>query len=125
MKTDIQIAQEASMEPIQKVAAALGIEEEDLEFYGKYKAKLSDELWEKVKERPDGKLILVTAINPTPAGEGKTTTTVGLGEAFGRLGKKSVIALREPSLGPCFGIKGGAAGGGYAQVVPMEDLRCV
>ncbi|MBU9744806.1 formate--tetrahydrofolate ligase [Lachnospiraceae bacterium ASD3451] len=123
MKTDIQIAQEASMEPIQKVAAALGIEEEDLEFYGKYKAKLSDELWEKVKDRPDGKLILVTAINPTPAGEGKTTTTVGLGEAFGRLGKKAVIALREPSLGPCFGIKGGAAGGGYAQVVPMEDLN--
>lgn len=123
MKTDIQIAQEASMEPIQKVAAALGIEEEDLEFYGKYKAKLSDELWEKVKDRSDGKLILVTAINPTPAGEGKTTTTVGLGEAFGRLGKKAVIALREPSLGPCFGIKGGAAGGGYAQVVPMEDLN--
>lgn len=123
MKTDIQIAQEASMEPIQKVAAALGIEEEDLEFYGKYKAKISDELWEKVKDRPDGKLILVTAINPTPAGEGKTTTTVGLGEAFGRLGKKAVIALREPSLGPCFGIKGGAAGGGYAQVVPMEDLN--
>ena len=123
MKTDIQIAQEASMEPIQKVAAALGIEEEDLELYGKYKAKLSDELWEKVKDRPDGKLILVTAINPTPAGEGKTTTTVGLGEAFGRLGKKAVIALREPSLGPCFGIKGGAAGGGYAQVVPMEDLN--
>ena len=111
------------MEPIQKVAAALGIEEEDLELYGKYKAKLSDELWEKVKDRPDGKLILVTAINPTPAGEGKTTTTVGLGEAFGRLGKKAVIALREPSLGPCFGIKGGAAGGGYAQVVPMEDLN--
>ncbi|WP_343250648.1 formate--tetrahydrofolate ligase [Diplocloster hominis] len=123
MKTDIQIAQEASMEPIQKVAAALGIEEEDLEFYGKYKAKISDELWEKVKDRPDGKLILVTAINPTSAGEGKTTTTVGLGEAFGRLGKKAVIALREPSLGPCFGIKGGAAGGGYAQVVPMEDLN--
>ena len=123
MKTDIQIAQEASMEPIKKVAAALGIEEEDLELYGKYKAKLSDELWEKGKDRPDGKLILVTAINPTPAGEGKTTTTVGLGEAFGRLGKKAVIALREPSLGPCFGIKGGAAGGGYAQVVPMEDLN--
>lgn len=123
MKTDIQIAQEATLAPIQDVAAKLGIETDELEFYGKYKAKLSSELWDRVKDNPDGKLILVTAINPTPAGEGKTTTSVGLGEAFGRLGKKAVIALREPSLGPCFGIKGGAAGGGYAQVVPMEDLN--
>lgn len=123
MKTDIEIAQEARMLPIGQVAAKLDIQEEELDYYGKYKAKLTDELWDKVKENPDGKLILVTAINPTPAGEGKTTTTVGLGEAFGRLNKKSVIALREPSLGPCFGIKGGAAGGGYAQVVPMEDLN--
>lgn len=123
MKTDIQIAQEANMKHIKDVAALLHIAEDDLEFYGKYKAKLSDDLWEKVKDNKDGKLILVTAINPTPAGEGKTTTTVGLGQAFGKLGKKSVIALREPSLGPCFGIKGGAAGGGYAQVVPMEDLN--
>ena len=123
MKTDIQIAQEASMLPIQDVAAGIGIEFDDLELYGKYKAKLSDELIERTKNNPDGKLILVTAINPTPAGEGKTTTSVGLGEAFGKLGKKAVIALREPSLGPCFGIKGGAAGGGYAQVVPMEDLN--
>ena len=102
MKTDIQIAQEAVMEPIAKVAASIGISEDDLEFYGKYKAKLSDELMEKTKSNPDGKLILVTAINPTPAGEGKTTTSVGLGQAFGKLGKKAVIALREPSLGPCF-----------------------
>ncbi len=123
MKTDIQIAQEAKMAHIKDVAATLGINEEDLEFYGKYKAKLSDDVWEKVKERPDGKLVLVTAINPTPAGEGKTTTTVGLGQAMAKLDKKAVIALREPSLGPCFGIKGGAAGGGYAQVVPMEDLN--
>ncbi|MBC5743722.1 formate--tetrahydrofolate ligase [Lachnospiraceae bacterium MD308] len=123
MKTDIQIAQEAKMAHIKDVAAALGIHEEELEFYGKYKAKLSDEVWEKIKERPDGKLVLVTAINPTPAGEGKTTTTVGLGQAMAKLNKKAVIALREPSLGPCFGIKGGAAGGGYAQVVPMEDLN--
>lgn len=123
MKSDIQIAQEAKLEHIKDVAARLDIPEEDLEFYGKYKAKLSDELWEKVKDRPDGKLVLVTAINPTPAGEGKTTTTVGLGEALGKMNIKSVIALREPSLGPCFGIKGGAAGGGYAQVVPMEDLN--
>lgn len=108
---------------IREVAKKLNIAEEDLEYYGKYKAKLSDDLWEKVKDNPDGKLVLVTAINPTPAGEGKTTTTVGLGEAMGRMGKKSAIALREPSLGPCFGIKGGAAGGGYAQVVPMEDLN--
>lgn len=123
MKTDIQIAQEAEMIHIREVAAQLGIEEDDLELYGKYKAKLSDELMERVKDHKDGKLILVTAINPTPAGEGKTTTSVGLGEAFGRMGKKAVLALREPSLGPCFGIKGGAAGGGYAQVVPMEDLN--
>ena len=123
MKTDIQIAQEATMLPIKDVAAAIGIEEDDLELYGKYKAKISDELINRTKKNPDGKLILVTAINPTPAGEGKTTTSVGLGEAFGCLGKKALIALREPSLGPCFGIKGGAAGGGYAQVVPMEDLN--
>ncbi|WP_434687343.1 formate--tetrahydrofolate ligase [Hungatella sp. SB206] len=123
MKTDIEIAQEAAMIPIKEVAASYGISEEDLELYGKYKAKLTDELWEEVKDRPDGKLVLVTAINPTPAGEGKTTTTVGLGEAFGKMDKKAIIALREPSLGPCFGIKGGAAGGGYAQVVPMEDLN--
>lgn len=123
MKTDIQIAQEAVMEPITDVAAKLGIEPEELELYGRYKAKLSDEYMEKIQNNTDGKLILVTAINPTPAGEGKTTTSVGLGEAFGRLGKKAVLALREPSLGPCFGIKGGAAGGGYAQVVPMEDLN--
>ena len=122
MKTDIQIAQEAEMLHIREVAAKVGIEEEDLEFYGKYKAKLSDELMERVKDRPDGKLVLVTAINPTPAGEGKTTITVGLGEAMAKLGKKALIALREPSLGPCFGIKGGAAGGGYAQVVPMEEI---
>ena len=108
MKSDIQIAQEAEMLPIKEVAEKFGIGEDDLELYGKYKAKLSDELIERVKNQPDGKLILVTAINPTPAGEGKTTTSVGLGQAFGRLGKKAVIALREPSLGPCFGIKGGA-----------------
>ncbi|MCI6242811.1 MAG: formate--tetrahydrofolate ligase [Lachnospiraceae bacterium] len=123
MKSDIQIAQEATMLPIKDVAASIGIQEDDLELYGKYKAKISDELIERSKNNPDGKLILVTAINPTPAGEGKTTTSVGLGEAFGKLGKKALIALREPSLGPCFGIKGGAAGGGYAQVVPMEDLN--
>lgn len=123
VKTDIEIAQEAVMEPIAKVAESLGIGEEDLELYGKYKAKISDEYMESIKDRPDGKLILVTAINPTPAGEGKTTTSIGLGEAFGKLGEKAVLALREPSLGPCFGIKGGAAGGGYAQVVPMEDLN--
>ena len=123
MKTDIQIAQEATLKPIKEVAGLLGICEDDLELYGKYKAKISEELMEKTKNNPDGKLILVTAINPTPAGEGKTTTSVGIGEAFGRLGKKAVIALREPSLGPCFGIKGGASGGGMAQVVPMEDLN--
>lgn len=123
MKSDIEIAQEANMIPIEEVAAQLDISPEDLEFYGKYKAKLSDELLDRTKDNPQGKLVLVTAINPTPAGEGKTTTSVGLGEAFGCLGKKAVLALREPSLGPCFGIKGGAAGGGYAQVVPMEDLN--
>ena len=123
MKTDIQIAQEAAMLPIREVAANYGIAEDDLELYGKYKAKLTDELWEQVKDRPDGKLVLVTAINPPPAGEGKTTTSIGLADALNRLGKKTMLALREPSLGPCFGIKGGAAGGGYAQVVPMEDLN--
>ncbi len=123
MKTDIQIAQEAVMEPITKVAESLQIKADELELYGKYKAKISDEYLAEIASGADGKLILVTAINHTPAGEGKTTTSVGLGQAFGRLGKKAVIALREPSLGPCFGIKGGAAGGGYAQVVPMEDLN--
>ena len=123
MKSDIEIAQSADMRPIKEIAANFGIKEDDLELYGKYKAKISDEYINSVKDNEDGKLILVTAINPTPAGEGKTTTSVGLGEAFGRLGKKALIALREPSLGPCFGIKGGAAGGGYAQVVPMEDLN--
>lgn len=123
MKSDIKIAQEAVLAPIGQVAAKLDIKEDELECYGKYKAKLSSDIWERVKDNKDGKLILVTAINPTPAGEGKTTTSVGLGEAFNRLNKKAVIALREPSLGPCFGIKGGAAGGGYAQVVPMEDLN--
>ena len=123
MKTDIQIAQEAEMSHIRDVAASIGIKEDDLELYGKYQAKLSDDLYDKIKDNPDGKLVLVTAINPTPAGEGKTTTTVGLGEAFAKMNKKAIIALREPSLGPCFGIKGGAAGGGYAQVVPMEDLN--
>ena len=123
MKTDIEIAQEATLWPIEKVAETIGLTREELELYGNYKAKFSDEFIDRVKDNPDGKLILVTAINPTPAGEGKTTITVGLGQAFGRLGKKAVIALREPSLGPCFGIKGGAAGGGMAQVVPMEDLN--
>ena len=123
MKTDIEIAQEAVMKPITEIAAKLDLTPDDLELYGKYKAKISEEYLKKIQDRPNGKLILMTAINPTPAGEGKTTTTVGLGEAFGRLGKKAVIALREPSLGPCFGIKGGAAGGGYAQVVPMEELN--
>ena len=123
MKTDIQIAQEAKMLPIGEVAKKAGISGDDLEFYGKYKAKLSEEFWDKIKDNEDGKLVLVTAINPTPAGEGKTTTTVGLGQAMAKLNKNAIIALREPSLGPCFGIKGGAAGGGYAQVVPMEDLN--
>lgn len=123
MKSDIEIAESAVLEPIKNVVSPLGIEEDDLELYGKYKAKLSDEYLEKIKDNKNGKLILVTAINPTPAGEGKTTITVGLGQAFGRLGKKAVIALREPSLGPCFGIKGGAAGGGMSQVVPMDELN--
>ena len=123
MLTDIEIAQQAEMEPIKNVAAKLGMSEDDIEMYGKYKAKISDEYIQSVKNNPNGKLVLVTAINPTPAGEGKTTVTVGLGQAMCKLGKKAVIALREPSLGPCFGIKGGAAGGGYAQVVPMEDLN--
>lgn len=123
MKTDIQIAQEAKMKPIREIASQIGLTEDDLEYYGKYKAKINLDVWERVKNNPDGKLILVTAINPTPAGEGKTTTTVGLGQAMVKLGKKSMIALREPSLGPCFGIKGGAAGGGYAQAVPMEDIN--
>ena len=123
MKSDIQIAQEAKMIHIKEVAKSLDIAEDDLELYGKYKAKFSDELLSKIENNKDGKLVLVTAINPTPAGEGKTTTSVGLGQAMGVLGKKACLALREPSLGPCFGIKGGAAGGGYAQVVPMEDLN--
>ena len=123
MKSDIEIAREAKMLPIAEVAKKIGVSEDDLELYGKYKAKIDDSWWEKNKNNKDGKLILVTAINPTPAGEGKTTTSVGLSQAFCKLGKKCVVALREPSLGPCFGIKGGAAGGGYAQVVPMEDLN--
>lgn len=123
MKTDIQIAQEAQMLPITEIAAKVGLDENDLELYGRYKAKISDECMTRLAKEPDGKLVLVTAINPTPAGEGKTTTSVGLGQALGKLNKKAILALREPSLGPCFGIKGGAAGGGYAQVVPMEDLN--
>ena len=123
MKSDIEIAREANMLPVQTVAEKLDITADELDLYGKYKAKLTDELWERIKDRPDGKLVLVTAINPTPAGEGKTTTTVGLGQAMDKIGKKAIIALREPSLGPCFGLKGGAAGGGYAQVVPMDDLN--
>ena len=123
MKSDIEIAQEAVLKPIAEISEALGIADEELEMYGRYKAKLSEEYLQRIQNNPDGKLILVTAINPTPAGEGKTTTSVGLGQAFGKLNKKAVIALREPSLGPCFGVKGGAAGGGYAQVVPMEDIN--
>lgn len=123
MKTDIEIALDAEMKPIQEIAAKLDITADELDLYGKYKAKLTDELWQRVKHRPDGKLVLVTAINPTPAGEGKTTITVGLGQAMEQIGKRAIIALREPSLGPCFGLKGGAAGGGYAQVVPMDDLN--
>ncbi len=123
MKTDIEIAQEAELWPIEKVASKIGLDKDELELYGKYKAKISDEYLKRIKNNKNGKLILVTAINPTPAGEGKTTTTVGLGQAFGKMNKKAIIALREPSLGPCFGIKGGAAGGGNAQVVPMEDLN--
>ncbi len=123
MKTDVEIAQEAKMQPIKEIAAELGLTEDDLELYGKYKAKLTSEVWQKAKDRENGKLVLVTAINPTPAGEGKTTTSVGLADALHRMGKKVSVALREPSLGPCFGLKGGAAGGGYAQVVPMEDIN--
>lgn len=123
MKTDIEIALEAEMKPIQEVAAKLDISADELDLYGKYKAKLTDELWERIQDRPDGKLVLVTAINPTPAGEGKTTITVGLGQAMAQIGEKAIIALREPSLGPCFGLKGGAAGGGHSQVVPMDDLN--
>ena len=123
MMTDIEIAQAAQMLPITEVAGKIGIEPDDLELYGKYKAKLSNDYLDKIEKNPKGKLVLVTAINPTPAGEGKTTVSVGLGEAFHKLGKKTMIALREPSLGPCFGVKGGAAGGGYSQVVPMEDLN--
>lgn len=123
MKTDVEIAQEAQMQHIREIAAKLGLTEDDIELYGKYKAKISLDAWNKVKNGPDGKLVLVTAINPTPAGEGKTTTSVGLADAFHKLGQKVAVALREPSLGPCFGLKGGAAGGGYAQVVPMEDIN--
>ena len=123
MLSDIEIAQNCTMLPIGKVAEKAGLLEDELEYYGKYKAKISDDAWKRLKDEPDGKLILVTAINPTPAGEGKTTTTVGLGEALNKMGKNAIIALREPSLGPVFGIKGGAAGGGYAQVVPMEDIN--
>ena len=123
MKTDIQIAQEAIKEPITRVAERAGVPEEALELYGRYKAKISEEYLSELKNKEDGKLVLVTAINPTPAGEGKTTTSIGLADALNLRGKKAVLALREPSLGPCFGIKGGAAGGGYAQVVPMEELN--
>ena len=123
MLTDIEIAQNAKMKPIMEIANGLGIDEDDVELYGKYKAKLSEQLFTKLENKDNGKLILVTAINPTPAGEGKTTTTIGLGQAMEKIGKKAVIALREPSLGPVFGVKGGAAGGGYAQVVPMEDIN--
>lgn len=123
MLSDIEIAQQATMKKIGEIASALSIEEDDIEYYGHYKAKLSETLFQKLEQKPDGKLILVTAINPTPAGEGKTTVSVGLADALRRIGKQSVLALREPSLGPVFGIKGGAAGGGYAQVVPMEDIN--
>ena len=123
MLTDIEIAQKATLLPITKVAERLGIQEDELEPYGRYKAKLSSALFERLADRPDGKLILVTAINPTPAGEGKTTTSVGLGQAMTKIGKNVVVALREPSLGPVFGVKGGAAGGGYSQVLPMEDIN--
>ena len=123
MKSDIEIAQECVLDPITVVADNFGIPGDDLELYGKYKAKISDELYDKVKNNKDAKLVLVTAINPTPAGEGKTTTTIGLADGLNRLGVKTIVALREPSLGPCMGVKGGAAGGGYAQVVPMEDIN--
>ena len=123
VKSDIEIAQEAKLQNITEVAAKVGILEDELELYGKYKAKISDDVIKKFSDKPDGKLVLVTAINPTPAGEGKTTISIGLTEGLNKMGVKAVAALREPSLGPCFGIKGGAAGGGYAQVVPMEDLN--
>ena len=123
MLSDIQIAQQCTIRPITEIASSLGISPEELDLYGKYKAKISSNLWDRVKSRKDGKLVLVTAINPTPAGEGKTTTTVGLGQAMTCIGEKAIIALREPSLGPVMGVKGGAAGGGYAQVVPMEDIN--
>ena len=123
MLSDVEIAQATQVEKITSAAAKLGLTEDDLEFYGKFKAKISVDVWKRIEKNPDGKLILVTAITPTPAGEGKTTTSIGLADAFARLGKKICVALREPSLGPCFGIKGGAAGGGYAQVVPMEDIN--
>ena len=123
MKSDIEIAQEANIKPIREIADLIGLKEDDIDLYGKYKAKLSLDVWERIKDNPSGKLVLVTAINPTPAGEGKTTTTVGLGQALNRIGRKAIIALREPSLGPSFGIKGGAAGGGYSQVIPMEDIN--
>lgn len=123
MKSDIQIAQECTMQPVVEIAQKIGLTEDDLDLYGKYKAKVSLDVWERVKNQPSGKLVLVTAINPTPAGEGKTTTTVGLGQALNKIGQKAIIALREPSLGPSFGVKGGAAGGGYSQVVPMEDIN--
>ena len=123
MLTDIEIAQNAKLKKITEIAKQLNINEDDLELYGKYKAKLSSTLWDKIKTNKDGKLVLVTAINPTPAGEGKTTTSIGLADAFHRLNKKVCLALREPSLGPCFGIKGGATGGGYSQVTPMEDIN--
>ena len=123
MKTDVEIAQEAQMLPIKEVAQTIGLDEDDLELYGKYKAKISMEAISKLQSRKDGKLVLVTAINPTSAGEGKTTTMIGLAQAMNYIGKKTVVAMREPSLGPCFGVKGGAAGGGYAQVVPMEDIN--
>ena len=123
MKTDIQIAQEAKMKPIKEIASSIGIMDEELELYGNYKSKINLDIWDRLKDKKDGKLVLVTAITPTPAGEGKSTTTVGLGQALAKLQKSSAIALREPSLGPVFGVKGGAAGGGYAQVVPMEDIN--
>ncbi|MFC2607458.1 MAG: formate--tetrahydrofolate ligase, partial [Selenomonas sp.] len=123
MKSDVEIAQVAKMKPIEEIASKIGLAPDDLELYGKYKAKVTLDAWQRVKDRPDGKLILCTAINPTPAGEGKTTTSVGLADALSRRGRKAAAALREPSMGPCFGMKGGAAGGGYAQVVPMEDIN--
>ena len=123
MKTDIEIAQSAKMLPIREIAEGLGINEEEIEYYGRYKAKLSDTLANRIKSNKDGRLVLVTAINPTPAGEGKTTVTVGLGQAMNKTGRSAIIALREPSMGPVMGIKGGAAGGGYSQVVPMEDIN--